>query len=111
MAFSDEDEAMNVDIDGMKLNPMPEDGGIEALRKKLHAKVALLRRGGQVNGEAGDKDSLLEERRRQRAVMRERRRKETKEKIRKEEEMKPKKKGKEKEHWDKGNVTKVLNFL
>jgi hypothetical protein len=71
--------------------------------------MASLRRGGQlVNGEAGDKDGLLEERRRQRAAMRERRRKETKEKRRKEEETKEKKnKGKEKEQRDKGNVTKV----
>ncbi len=103
---------MDIDIDGensVKLNPMPESGGIETLRKKLHAKMALLRRGGQlVNGEAGDKDGLLEERRRQRAAMRERRRKETKEKRRKEEETKEKKnETKEKEHRDKGNVTKV----
>jgi hypothetical protein len=64
--------------------------------------------------EAGDKDDLLEERRRQRAAMRERRRKETREKIRTEEEMKGKKsKDKEKEereNRDKGNVTKVIDF-
>jgi hypothetical protein len=65
-------------------------------------------------GEAGDRDELLEERRRQRAAMRERRWKETKEKIRKEEEMKGKKgKDREKEkreNRDKGNLTKVFIY-
>ncbi|KAF7973072.1 hypothetical protein HWV62_5302 [Athelia sp. TMB] len=77
---------------------MPESGGIAALREKLHARMASLRRGGvQSGGEAGDRDELLEERRRQRAAMREKRRKETKEKIKREEEAKGKKgKGKEK---------------
>ncbi|KZP06056.1 hypothetical protein FIBSPDRAFT_805242, partial [Athelia psychrophila] len=75
--------------------PMPESGGISALREKLHARMASLRRGGQP--EAGDRDELLEERRRQRAAMREKRRKETKEKIKREEEAKGKKgKGKDK---------------
>jgi hypothetical protein len=109
--------------------PMPPSGGIAALREKLHARMAALRRGGgggrrfdYVNGngnmngpgEAGDRDELLEERRRQRAAMRERRRKETKEKIRKEEEMKGKKgKDREKEkreNRDKGNLTKVFIY-
>jgi len=75
---------------------MPESGGIGALREKLHARMAALRRGGgprydsrSVNGSPSeDKDALLNERRLQRAAMRERRRKETKEKIRREEEMK-----------------------
>jgi hypothetical protein len=91
--------------------PMPVSGGIESLREKLHARMSQLRRGAG-GGEAGDKDDLLEERRRQRAAMRERRRKETREKIRREEEMKGKKsKDKEKEkreNRDKGNVTKVI---
>lgn len=115
--FEDEVDKMDVEEDGksqdddtdMDLKPMPDTSGIEVLREKLHAKIALLRRGGRpMDGEAGDKDDLLEERRRQRAAMRERRRKETKEKIRREHEMKPKKtKGKEKEHRDTGKVTKV----
>jgi hypothetical protein len=98
--------------------PLPESGGIEALRDKLHARMAALRRGGgprydYVNGNSsGDKDALLNERRLQRAAMRERRRKATKEKIRREEEMKGKGKGKEKEkekgaNRDKGNITQV----
>lgn len=92
--------------------PMPVSGGIESLREKLHARMSQLRRGAG-GGEAGDKDDLLEERRRQRAAMRERRRKETREKIKREEEMKGKKsKDKEqekRENRDKGNVTKVIN--
>ena len=89
---------------------MPPSIGISALREKLHARMAALRRGsGKRDGdgeEAGDRDTLLEERRKQRAAMRERRRKETKEKIRKEEEAKLKggKKGKEKNN-DTTNVT------
>ncbi|KAK2466574.1 hypothetical protein APHAL10511_001436 [Amanita phalloides] len=75
--------------------PMPEPGGIEELRNKLHARIAELGKKGN-KGEAADRDELLEERRRQRAAMRERRRKETKEKIRREAEAKGKKgKGKE----------------
>lgn len=74
---------------------MPESGGIEELRKKLHARMAELRRGGKT--EAGGRDELLEERRRQRAVMRERRRKETKEKIRREAELKDGKKRNERQ--------------
>ncbi|KAM6504147.1 Surfeit locus protein 6 domain containing protein [Amanita muscaria] len=80
--------------------PMPESGGIEELRKKLHARMAKLRRVNN-GGEAADKDGLLEERRRQRAAMRERRRKELREKKRREAEMKNKK------TKDKGPQTKV----
>ena len=79
--------------------PMPASGGIQALRDKLHARMAQLRqkgRGAAGAGEAGSRDELLEERRQQRAAMRERRRKETKEKIQREEERKGKGKGKEK---------------
>ncbi|KAJ7147106.1 SURF6-domain-containing protein [Mycena crocata] len=131
----DDDIAMDVDVDlgdefegdndsegdAMEdIVPMPESGGIEALRDKLHARMASLRRGGgprydYVNGNAntsGDKDALLDERRLQRAAMRERRRKETKEKIRREEELKGKGKGKDKEkekavNRDKGNITQT----
>ena len=101
-----EEEAEDVD---MEIKPMPPTEGIEALRAKLHAKMALLRRGGRgpSHGEAGDKDDLLEERRRQRAAMRERRRKETKEKIQREQELKGKKDKDRTDTRDKGNITKV----
>ncbi|KAF8172033.1 surfeit locus protein 6-domain-containing protein [Mycena galopus ATCC 62051] len=110
----DDDDAMDEDI-----VPMPQSGGIEALREKLHARMTALRRGGggprydSVNSiPLGDKDALLDERRLQRAAMRERRRKETKEKIRREEELKGKGKGKDKEkdktaNRDKGNITQT----
>ncbi|KAJ7796139.1 surfeit locus protein 6-domain-containing protein [Mycena olivaceomarginata] len=109
--------------------PMPSSGGIEALRDKLHARMAALRRGGVRSGAVGgpkhdsvnaiplgDKDALLDERRLQRAAMRERRRKETKEKIRREEEAKGKGKGKgtdkdkakeRADNRDKGNITQT----
>ncbi|KAJ7175993.1 surfeit locus protein 6-domain-containing protein [Mycena filopes] len=118
----DEDGDDEPDDDAMEdVVPMPESGGIEALRDKLHARMAQLRRGGgprydYVNGSGSpslsDKDALLDERRLQRAAMRERRRKETKEKIRREEEAKGKGKGKEKEkekgaNRDKGNITQT----
>ncbi|PSR71562.1 hypothetical protein EW026_g2877 [Hermanssonia centrifuga] len=118
-AESDEDDSgmdldMAVDMEGSsdegsedeepaKFIPMPASGGAQELRDKLHARMASLRRGGprwyaDANGEeeAGSRDELLEERRRQRAQMREKRRKETREKIRREEEARGKK-GKEKE--------------
>ncbi|KAI0649909.1 surfeit locus protein 6-domain-containing protein [Trametes meyenii] len=92
--------------------PMPESGGIQALRDKLHARMAQLRSKGKGRwdgGEPGSRDELLEERRQQRAAMRERRRKETKEKIRREEENrgKGKDKGKEKQQQTKGPQTKT----
>ncbi|KZT65208.1 hypothetical protein DAEQUDRAFT_677242 [Daedalea quercina L-15889] len=89
--------------------PMSESGGIEALREKLHARMAQLRRGPKVggDGEAGSRDELLEERRKQRAAMRERRRKETKEKIRREEEMKGKKAKDKDQSRDKGPSPKT----
>ncbi|KAJ7093206.1 surfeit locus protein 6-domain-containing protein [Mycena epipterygia] len=114
----DDDEPADDDMEDIV--PMPESGGIEALRDKLHARMAALRRGGgprydYVNGNAPadkDKDALLDERRLQRAAMRERRRKETKEKIRREEEMKGKGKGRAKDaekgaNRDKGNITQT----
>ena len=85
---------MDVDFDDQddeggdtEILPMPISGGIGSLREKLHARMSQLRRRA---GEAGDKDDLLEERRRQRGAMRERRRKETREKIRREEGMRGK---------------------
>lgn len=119
--LSDDDESgddmtMQVDIDvGAEgdpdlLVPMPEATGIEALRNKLHARMAELRNRGRParrTGEPGDRDELLEERRRQRAAMRERRRKETKERIKRVEEMKGKKNKDNREERQKGNSTKV----
>ena len=116
--FQDENDEGDAKEAAPEITPMPTSGGIEALRDKLHARMAALRRGGgagNMNGvEPHDRDELLEERRRQRATMRERRRKETKEKIRRAEEMKGKK-GKEKEkdkreNRDKGNMTKVYDI-
>ncbi|RDX45875.1 SURF6-domain-containing protein [Lentinus brumalis] len=109
------EDAMDMDAPPV---PMPESGGIQALREKLHARMTQLRykgRGrnntGGWGGEPGSRDELLEERRQQRAAMRERRRKETKEKIRREEERKGKgkDKGKEKEkqQQQKGPQTKT----
>ncbi|KAI0698977.1 surfeit locus protein 6-domain-containing protein [Cerioporus squamosus] len=106
------EDAMDTDAPPV---PMPESGGIQALREKLHARMNQLRykgRGrnaGGSGGEPGSRDELLEERRQQRAAMRERRRKETKEKIRREEERKGKgkDKGKEKQQQQKGPQTKT----
>ncbi|KAJ4490066.1 surfeit locus protein 6-domain-containing protein [Lentinula aciculospora] len=127
---SDEDEddaAMDVDLDvdisddgsgevddmdigkAVPLVPMASSSDITALREKLHAKMASLRRGGAGAGGGGDRDDLLEERRQQRAAMRERRRKETKEKIRKEEGKKrDKEKDKERERQAKTTKTQLL---
>ncbi len=108
----DEDAGEEMDTDVAPI-PMPESGGIVALREKLHARMAQLRNRGRGGGwEANSRDDLLEERRQQRAAMRERRRKETKEKIRQQEERrgkgKEKEKGKEKQQQQqKGPQTKV----
>ncbi|KAG0696788.1 surfeit locus protein 6-domain-containing protein [Suillus ampliporus] len=64
---------------GQPIVPMAKPESVAALRDKLHLRMAALRRGGQGGGEPGDKDELLEERRRQRAALREKRRKETRE--------------------------------
>lgn len=102
----------------VEFKSMPPAESIEVLHEKLHAKMALLRRGGGAKvraplwGEPSDKEMLLDERRRQRSAMREKRRKETREKIRREEEMKNKGKKKDKDKTDtrdKGNITKVRN--
>ena len=69
---------MHVDIEPVV--PMPQSESITSLRHKLHARMATLRRGGGAV-EPSDKDALLEERRRQRAVLREKRRKETNERM------------------------------
>lgn len=91
-----------------KLVPMPESNGIEALRRKLQNRMTELRNRGQsASREAGDRDALLEERRRQRAEMRERRRKETKEKIKREEETRGKKNKEKREEKQKGSSTRV----
>ncbi|KAF9237168.1 surfeit locus protein 6-domain-containing protein [Melanogaster broomeanus] len=66
--------------------PMPQTESISLLREKLHARMVSLRRGGAQSGEPGDKDELLEERRKQRAALREKRRKETRERRRAEKE-------------------------
>lgn len=128
MSDGDEDEDDdNEEVDGERGAdgppvPMPESGGIQELRDKLHARMAQLRNrsrgrmyggGGDAGwggGEPGSRDELLEERRQQRAAMRERRRKETREKIKREEERrgKGKDKGKEKEREkQKGTQTQV----
>jgi hypothetical protein len=109
---SSTDGANVVDADGEEIMPMPQHGGIEVLRAKLHAKMAEARqRRTGAHAEAGDRDELLEQRRQQRAAMRERRRKETKEKIRKEQEAKGKSKKSDtdqrKDFKVQGNITKV----
>lgn len=115
---------MDVDEAGdTSFAPLPTSGGIQDLREKLHARMNALRRGGggaaatgregrdadadAKEAEAGSKDELLEERRKQRALLRERRRKETKEKIRKQEEERGRKgKGRERDQG-KQTSTKV----
>ncbi|KAL4067464.1 surfeit locus protein 6-domain-containing protein [Scleroderma yunnanense] len=76
------DDAMDVQNDNEpEMVPMPRNESITALRQKLHARMAALRRGGG-GDEPGNKDALLEERREQRAALREKRRRETKERKR-----------------------------
>ncbi|KAL1747595.1 surfeit locus protein 6-domain-containing protein [Schizophyllum fasciatum] len=80
-----EDDAMDIDLDAkdrdgdVEIVPM-HAGGANALRDKLHARMAAFRQGRGANASNG-KDALIEERRR---AMRERRRKETKERRRQE---------------------------
>jgi len=74
--------------------------------------TALQRGSKSEDGEAGDRDELLEDRRRQFAAMREKRWKETKEKIQREEEAKGKKgKGKEKDLRAQEHQTKTQLFV
>ncbi|KAI6163500.1 surfeit locus protein 6-domain-containing protein [Pisolithus thermaeus] len=75
-----------------ELVPMRRTESVTVLREKLHARMAALRQGG--GGEPGSRDELLEERRKQRAILREKRRKETKERKKAEKE---KAKGKKKD--------------
>jgi hypothetical protein len=91
------------------LVPMAKPESIASLRDKLHLRMAALRRGGQGGGEPGDKDELLEERRKQRAALREKRRKETKE--RRKAETEGKKGGKKEKETTKGLPVKVLCIL
>ncbi|KAH6902022.1 surfeit locus protein 6-domain-containing protein [Coprinopsis sp. MPI-PUGE-AT-0042] len=86
---SGDDAAMDEDdAEGSKFVPMPSaEGGIAALRQRLHDKVDKLRKNKR-GVEPTSKDDLLEERRQQRAALRERRRKETKDRIRKERDLK-----------------------
>ncbi|KAG1722680.1 surfeit locus protein 6-domain-containing protein [Suillus paluster] len=107
----DDDDVMQVDDmdlpdtvattvpDSGPIVPMAKPESIAALRDKLHLRMAALRRGGQGGGEPGDKDELLEERRRQRAALREKRRKETRERRKAEAEGK---KGSKKDSATKG---------
>ena len=122
----DDDDAM--DVDGLKhdgfsnsgaldmsdeMVPMPRVESITVLKEKLHARMAALRRPGAQNGEPGDKDELLEERRKQRAALRENRRRETKERKRAEAEGKKdrrKTKEKEKDSKSKSVSTNVRLF-
>lgn len=115
-----DDMAIQVDVDlaaegdSDLLVPMPEASGIEALRNKLHIRMAELRNKGRpapTKGEPGNRDELLEERRRQRAAMRERRRKETKEKIKRAEEMKGRRNKDNREERRKGHSTKVCQNM
>jgi hypothetical protein len=85
------------------IEPLARPESIASLRDKLHLRMAALRRGGKAGGEAGDKDELLEERRRQRAALREKRRKETRERRKAEAE----KKGSKKDLSAKGALVKV----
>lgn len=86
------------------ITPMAMPESIASLRDKLHLRMAALRRGGKAGGEPGDKDELLEERRKQRAALREKRRKETKERRKAEAEGK---KGNKKDSSAKGVPVKV----
>jgi hypothetical protein len=81
--LDEDDDAEDAD-DGVSapLVPMAAASDVSALRAKLHARMATLRRGGA----PASRDELLDERRAARAAMRERRRKETREKIRRQEE-------------------------
>ncbi|KAH0831310.1 surfeit locus protein 6-domain-containing protein [Lanmaoa asiatica] len=87
--------------------PIPQAESVAVLKEKLHARMATLRRPGAQNDEPGDRDELLEERRKQRAVLREKRRKETRERRRAETESK-KNKGKTKEKDVKNKPNQLL---
>ncbi|KZS96923.1 hypothetical protein SISNIDRAFT_288924 [Sistotremastrum niveocremeum HHB9708] len=103
----DEDVADEMDVEDSQPVPMPASGGIQELREKLHAKMATVRRGPKIGGEADSRDELLEQRRKQRATLRENRRRETKEKIRRQNESKGKKK-KGQENTNAGPSTQLI---
>ena len=89
--------------------PMPQVQSIAVLKEKLHARMEALRRPGAHNDEPGDRDELLEERRKQRAAVREKRRKETRERKKAEAESKKDKgKTKEKEKDSKSKIKVCL---
>jgi hypothetical protein len=103
VSSGEEGSEEDLEVKGGNFVPMPSTGGIQQLREKLHARMAALRRDKEKHdhsAEAGNRDELLEERRRQRADLRERRRKATREKIQ------SKKQGKNKKQ-DTGPSTKV----
>ncbi|KAH7883112.1 surfeit locus protein 6-domain-containing protein [Phlebopus sp. FC_14] len=115
---SDDDDAMQVDAFDHSIEkadedivPMPQTGSITVLREKLHMRMAALRHGGRgEQNEPGNKDELLEERRKQRAALREKRRKETRERKRAEAE-RQKGKGKGKDKDAKGKVPSMKSQL
>ncbi|KAI6041609.1 surfeit locus protein 6-domain-containing protein [Pisolithus marmoratus] len=86
--------------------PMPRTESVTVLKEKLHARMAALRRGG--GSEPGNRDELLEERRKQRATLRDKRRKETKERKRAEKE---KMKGKKMDMDAKTSAGSIKNQL
>lgn len=91
--FNRDSDAIMADVNGNEdlVSMTDSRDGILAIRAKLQTKIASLKRGGPVTDEAGNRDELLDQRRRQRAALREKRRKETNEKIKKEKEGKQKK--------------------
>ena len=117
---ADDDDGDAMDVDGLngsedddEMVPMPQAESIAVLKDKLHARIAALRRPGAQNDEPGDRDELLEERRKQRAALREKRRKETRERRKAEAESKKDKgkaKEKEKDLKSKPVSTKVCSF-
>ncbi|KAI6143693.1 surfeit locus protein 6-domain-containing protein [Pisolithus tinctorius] len=90
----------------IEMVPMRPTESVTVLKEKLHARMAALRQGGE--GEPGNKDELLEERRKQRAMLREKRRKETKERKRAEKE---KAKGKKKDVDAQASSASIKNQL
>lgn len=90
----------------VEMVPMRPTESVTVLKEKLHARMAALRQGG--GGEPGNKDELLEERRKQRATLREKRRKETKERKRAEKE---KAKGKKKDVDAQASSASIKNQL
>ena len=109
----DDDEQKSVALDASDdIVPMPRAESITVLKGKLHARMVALRRPGAQNDEPGDRDELLEERRKQRAALREKRRKETKERKKAEAEgRKDKGKPREKDSKSKSVSTKVCPFI